>query len=212
MALLRWMAALGALLGTVLGALVFAAGPASGAAVGVDDSGANGGVQGRAPAPSAEYGWPLVPVPVVVALFREPAHPFGPGHRGVDLAAPAGAAVLAAAAGTVVFAGALAGRGVVSVQHADGLRTTYEPVTPAVRTGEIVARGAVVGALVAGHLRCPSACLHWGARRDRTKYVDPLLLLRPARVRLLPLPVPWPDEVVTPAGGPARAPPSGALA
>ncbi len=199
MALLRWIAALGALVGTVLGALVFAAGPASGAGVGVADSG-------------VEYGWPLVPVPVVVAPFREPAHPFGPGHRGVDLAAPAGAAVLAAAAGTVVFAGTLAGRGVVSVQHADGLRTTYEPVTPAVRSGEIVARGAVVGALVAGHLRCPGACLHWGARRDRTKYVDPLLLLRPARVRLLPLPVPWPDGVVTPAGGLARAPPSGALA
>ena len=199
MALLRWIAALGALVGTVLGALVFAAGPASGAGVGVADSG-------------VAYGWPLVPVPVVVAPFREPAHPFGPGHRGVDLAAPAGAAVLAAAAGTVVFAGTLAGRGVVSVQHADGLRTTYEPVTPAVRSGEIVARGAVVGALVAGHLRCPGACLHWGARRDRTKYVDPLLLLRPARVRLLPLPVPWPDGVVTPAGGLARAPPSGALA
>jgi murein DD-endopeptidase MepM/ murein hydrolase activator NlpD len=58
--------------------------------------------------------------------------PFGPGHRGVDLAAVAGAPVLAAGAGTVVFAGTVAGRGVVSVDHSGGLRTTYEPVLPTV--------------------------------------------------------------------------------
>ena len=82
------------------------------------------------------YVWPVDSspgaAPVVEVPFREPTHRFGPGHRGVDLTAPVGAAVLAAAAGTVVFAGVLAGRGVVSVQHADGLRTTYEPVVPVV--------------------------------------------------------------------------------
>ena len=79
----------------------------------------------HAPAPAAAgYSWPLRPAPPVEVPFREPTHLFGPGHRGVDLAAPVGAPVRAAAAGTVVFAGVLAGRGVVSVQHADGLRTT----------------------------------------------------------------------------------------
>ena len=52
--------------------------------------------------------------------------PLRSGTPGVDLTAPVGAAVRAAAAGTVVFAGLLAGRGVVSVQHcgraADHLR------------------------------------------------------------------------------------------
>ena len=122
--------------------------------------------------------------------FREPTHRFGPGHRGVDLAAEAGAAVLASAAGTVVFAGALAGRGVVSVQHPDGLRTTYEPVAAVVTRGTSVAAGTVLGSVVAGHRACRAACLHWGVRRERGSYLDPLLLLMPRHVRLLPVPGP----------------------
>jgi murein DD-endopeptidase MepM/ murein hydrolase activator NlpD len=147
------------------------------------------------PAPGAGYSWPLLPVPAVRTPFRPPAHAFGPGHRGVDLAGAPGQAVLAARGGTVVFAGSVAGRPLVSVQHDDGLRTTYEPVTPAVATGAVVAAGAVLGTLEPGHAGCPDAvCLHWGVRRDRTDYLDPLVLLRPARVRLLPVPDPWPGE------------------
>jgi murein DD-endopeptidase MepM/ murein hydrolase activator NlpD len=81
----------------------------------------------------------------------------------------------------------------VSVQHDDGLRTTYEPVVPVVRVGVKVAAGAVLGTLVAGHRGCRSTCLHWGVRRDRLDYVDPLVLLMPPHVRLLPVPEPWPD-------------------
>lgn len=128
----------------------------------------------------------------MLAPFRAPAHAYGPGHRGVDLAGTAGQAVLAARGGTVVFAGPVAGRPVVSVAHDDGLRTTYEPVLPAVRAGTVVAAGAVLGALQPGHAGCAVPCLHWGLRRDRTDYLDPLVLLRPARVRLLPVPDPWP--------------------
>jgi len=87
-----------------------------------------------------------------------------------------GAAVRVAAAGTVVFAGLLAGRGVVSVQHADGLRTTYEPVVPVVAAGTPVGPGAVLGTLAPGHRGCRAACLHWGVRRGRGSYLDPLLL------------------------------------
>lgn len=163
-------------------------------------------------APQVDYTWPLgPPAPVVVRPFVAPTHRFGPGHRGVDLAAVPGAPALAAAAGVVVFAGLLAGRGVVSVQHPDGLRTTYEPVRPAVRAGAMVARRDVLGAVAPGHGGCPAACLHWGVRRDRTTYVDPLRLLAPPHVRLLPLPDPWPDgsttRALTPADAPARAPP-----
>ncbi|WP_417715032.1 murein hydrolase activator EnvC family protein [Pseudonocardia sp. GCM10023141] len=146
------------------------------------------------PAPGARYAWPLHPPPTVVTPFLPPEQPYGPGHRGVDLAAPPGAAVLAARGGTVVFAGELAGRGVVSVQHDDGLRTTYEPVTAAVMAGTVVEVGTVLGTLAAGHPGCPApACLHWGVRRDRTEYLDPLVLLRPPLIRLLPVPDPWPD-------------------
>jgi murein DD-endopeptidase MepM/ murein hydrolase activator NlpD len=130
--------------------------------------------------------WPLSPA-TVVRSFDPPPRPWLAGHRGVDLAAAPGAPVTAARAGTVVFAGVLAGRGVVSVAHDGGLRTTYEPVTPAVRAGDAVAAGAPIGTLTAGHSGCPAAaCLHWGLRRGDA-YLDPLVLVGRGRVRLLPL-------------------------
>jgi murein DD-endopeptidase MepM/ murein hydrolase activator NlpD len=94
--------------------------------------------------------------------------------------------VLAAGDGVVVFAGRVAGRPVVSVDHAGGLRTTYEPVDAVVGAGQPVARGSPIGTLAAGHAGCPvAACLHWGLRRGET-YFDPLALLRRPQVRLLP--------------------------
>jgi murein DD-endopeptidase MepM/ murein hydrolase activator NlpD len=140
---------------------------------------------GAAP-PSAPWAWPLAGDPAVTRPFHPPPHPYAAGHRGADLAGVAGAPVLAAGAGVVAFAGMVAGRPVISVQHAAGLRTTYEPVQPTVAAGQVVARGSPLGVLVAGHPGCPvEACLHWGLRRGEV-YLDPLALLRPPRVRLLP--------------------------
>ncbi|MCF6505822.1 M23 family metallopeptidase [Blastococcus sp. MG754426] len=141
------------------------------------------------PAPPPEVPWsaPLPGEPVVTRPFEPPPHRYGPGHRGVDLAAAPGSPVLAAGDGVVVFAGMVAGRPVVSVEHAGGLRTTYEPVRPSVGAGRPVARGEPLGVLDPGHDGCPvAACLHWGARRGEV-YLDPLSLLRLPRVRLLPL-------------------------
>ncbi|SFO86269.1 Peptidase family M23 [Geodermatophilus dictyosporus] len=129
---------------------------------------------------------PVGDPPVVTRPFVPPPSPYGPGHRGADLAGAPGAVVGAAGDGVVVFAGMVAGRPVVSVDHADGLRTTYEPVAPVVAAGQAVTRGAPLGTLLAGHEGCPAAaCLHWGLRRGET-YLDPLSLLRPPEVRLLP--------------------------
>jgi murein DD-endopeptidase MepM/ murein hydrolase activator NlpD len=141
----------------------------------------------RAPAPASAFRWPLDGTPTVTRPFQPPPEPWLPGHRGVDLAATPGAVVRAAAAGTVAFAGQVAGVGVVSIDHAGGLRTTYEPVLPLVRAGQQVAAGEAIGILLAGHPGCPvAACLHWGVRRGDT-YLDPLALLGLARIRLLPL-------------------------
>ncbi|GHH52219.1 M23 family metallopeptidase [Lentzea cavernae] len=133
------------------------------------------------------FTWPLPPPHQVVRAFEAPVTPFGPGHRGADLAAPAGAPVLAAADATVVFAGAVAARTLVSLDHRNGLRTTYEPIAPTVTAGHPVRRGEVIGHLQPGH--CHSPCLHWGARKGHA-YLDPLRLVTTARVRLLPLPTP----------------------
>ncbi|MER5266776.1 peptidoglycan DD-metalloendopeptidase family protein [Actinosynnema sp. NPDC002837] len=137
------------------------------------------------------FAWPLAPPHQVVRAFAAPATEYGPGHRGVDLAATAGATVLAAADAVVVHAGPVADRAVVSLLHTGGLRTTYEPVTPTVRRGQPVRRGDRIGTLNPGHEGCPTeACLHWGALRttpprSRT-YLNPLHLLSNGRVRLLP--------------------------
>jgi murein DD-endopeptidase MepM/ murein hydrolase activator NlpD len=141
----------------------------------------------RRAVPVGAYRWPLDGAPVVVRPFDPPRERWLAGHRGVDLAATPGVVVRAAGAGVVAFAGTVAGRGVVSVQHPDGLRTTYEPVEPQVLTGQAVAPGDPLGSLRAGHPGCAAAaCLHWGLRRG-DQYVDPLTLLGYGRMRLLPL-------------------------
>ena len=140
----------------------------------------------RPRAPAAPFRWPLSPAPDVLRRFAVGPHPWSPGHRGVDLGAGAGQHVLAAGAGTVAFAGLVAGRGVVTVAHPGGLRTTYEPLIAWVRAGEEVAAGDELGVLATGS-HCPTACLHWGALRGDA-YIDPLSLLRPAAPPvLLPL-------------------------
>lgn len=133
----------------------------------------------------------------VVTPFDPPSERWLPGHRGVDLAADTLAEVLAPADGTVSFAGAVAGRPVLSVDHGGGLRTTYEPVRTTVEEGDEVVAGQTVGYLLAGHPGCPvPTCLHWGARMsvgaapgDDDEYVDPLELLMAAErpIRLKPL-------------------------
>ncbi|MTV23874.1 peptidoglycan DD-metalloendopeptidase family protein [Nitriliruptoraceae bacterium ZYF776] len=115
----------------------------------------------------------------VLRGFEEPDGPYGAGHRGVDLDAPAGARIVAAGHGVVRFAGEVAGQRWVTVEHPDGVLTTYGPLgVVAVRTGARVGRGELVGRLAAGG-HGPDGRdegLHWSARRDGV-YVDPLTLL-----------------------------------
>jgi murein DD-endopeptidase MepM/ murein hydrolase activator NlpD len=123
----------------------------------------------------------------VVHGFAPPPERWAAGHRGVDLLAAEAAPVRSAGPGTVSFAGPLAGRGVVVVSHADGTRTTYEPLVAAVARGDEVRAGETIGRLTAASGHClPAACLHWGRRRGDV-YLDPTLLLRAGPARLLPV-------------------------
>ncbi len=124
-------------------------------------------------------------------MFDAPSPNWKRGHRGVDLAGGPGQPVYAAAAGTVVFAGELAGRPLVSIAHPGGLRTAMSRCAPSVRPGQLVGAGSVIGALEAGHAGCAApACLHWGAMwgpAARADYVDPLGLLATTPIRLKPM-------------------------
>lgn len=136
--------------------------------------------------------WPPFALPVtdalVLRLFAAPTVRWGPGHRGVDLAAAPGTPVVAPADGAVTFAGPVVDRGVLTISHPGGLRTSVEPVSTGLVVGTVVARGQVVATVsdAAGHCR-PRSCLHWGVRRG-ADYVDPLSLLGPVLTVLLPVP------------------------
>lgn len=145
---------------------------------------------GTAPATAPGWRWPLDPQPTVLARFEAPAGPFAAGHRGVDLAASVGQRVLAAGPGRVAFSGTVAGKPVVSIDHAGGLRTTYEPVLGEVSARDRVAAGEPVGRVAGTPGHClPVTCLHWGLRTGPglTSYQDPLSLLGVLPVRLLPV-------------------------
>lgn len=158
--------------------------------------------------PGSEWEWPVSAPIRVVAGFDPPAHPWLPGHRGVDLAANPGDSVFAAGSGLVAFAGHIAGKGVVVVVHRNGLRTTYEPVDPLVSPGAHVSAGESIGHIEAGLSHCGMKpwCLHWGLRRGLT-YLDPLTLVSDRRPILLPVDEvgPWsaagldasPNEILT---------------
>ncbi|MDT0470088.1 peptidoglycan DD-metalloendopeptidase family protein [Streptomyces gibsoniae] len=160
---------------------------AGGVTAGGVTAGATGSVRaatrdpGTAVPPVARL-WPVGVRPLVLRGWEPPATPYGPGHRGVDLAAPPGDPVRAVAAGRVVFAGRVAGRGVVSVELAGTgsppLRTTYEPVRASVQEGDTVRPGEVLGVLEPPTAHCAGACLHWGLLRGET-YLNPLSLLPP---------------------------------
>ncbi|MDO5719309.1 MAG: peptidoglycan DD-metalloendopeptidase family protein [Actinomycetaceae bacterium] len=116
-----------------------------------------------------------VPLPLTIGRKFDPPHVrWQAGHRGVDVCPGVGTAVRSPRAGTVIYAGPLAGRNVISIRHGDGLRTTFEPVKPQVQKNDFVSQGSVVGILEAGHEK---DCLHWGVKVNRDRYLNPIVLL-----------------------------------
>ena len=138
---------------------------------------------GGSPAPAAAgppvaqlgtWSWPVSGAHALARPYVAPAGPYAAGHRGIDIRAPVGAAVLAPADGIVHFAGFVVDRPVLSLEHSDGVLSSFEPVQTTLVVGDRVVRGQMIGTLLPGH--CASACLHLGARVDG-EYVNPLLFL-----------------------------------
>lgn len=146
------------------------------------------------PAGAAASAWVRPVEGAVVRPFVAPAHRYGPGHRGVDLAAPPGTPVRAAGAGVVTFAGPVAGSLHVVVAHPRGLRTGYSFLASvSVVAGSPVAPGQELGRSGGGDPDSDHGVdvVHLSLRRGPT-YLDPMILFAPvdlaAVVRLAPRP------------------------
>jgi len=126
---------------------------------------------------AADATWLIPPVDgPIVRGFEAPRSKWGPGHRGIDIAAPAGTVVRAAATGTVTFAGTVAGVSAVTIHHGDGLETTYSDLgTTSVLAGERVTEGAILGRVGRPHHSRPAG-LHLGVKQHGS-YVDPQAFL-----------------------------------
>ena len=131
-----------------------------------------GALSSGAPSSGAPWRWPVRGPHPIIRPFIAPATDFGPGHRGIDVAATN--EVLAPAAGTVHFAGTVVDRPVISLDHGGGIFSSFEPVSTTLRIGDSVTRGQVIGRIRPGH--CSEPCLHLGVRVNGG-YVSPLLFL-----------------------------------
>ena len=113
----------------------------------------------RAGPAAGAWRWPLDPKPALLRAFDPPARPWLSGHRGVDLAAGSdSAAVLAPAAGTISFAGTVVDRPVLTVDHGNGYRSSFEPIVSSLRPGTAVAAGDVLGRSCRGTAARSPAC------------------------------------------------------
>jgi murein DD-endopeptidase MepM/ murein hydrolase activator NlpD len=133
--------------------------------------------------------WPVVGV--VIRGFDPPDTPYGPGHRGIDIAAPIGTPVQAAEAGIVTFAGQVGGHLFVTIDHGGGLESTYSFVSEVlVSKNDVVSQGDVIALSGPGHPDVFPSHLHFGVKLNDV-YVDPLDYLSPGTVvgliRLAPL-------------------------
>jgi murein DD-endopeptidase MepM/ murein hydrolase activator NlpD len=96
----------------------------------------------------AEAAWQWPVTGDVITPYRNGSDPYAAGqHRGIDIAAPAGTSVVAAAGGEVRFAGTAGSSGVtVSIRTGEGYDTSYLHLSSlAVRAGARVTAGDRIG-------------------------------------------------------------------
>ncbi len=147
-------------------------------------------------------GW-LVPVDAeIVDPFRPPPTRFSAGNRGIEYATVSGDAVRAVDDGRVAFAGRVGTALYVTLDHGNGLRSTYAFLESiGVVRGQDVARG--------GRLATAGPGFHLTARLG-DDYVDPALLFAGATVVVALVDLVLVDPVLvderSPGAGPSRSP------
>lgn len=134
---------------------------------------------------SAEWLWPVEGSPQIARPFQAPAHDYAAGHRGADLRAPVGTPVRSPADGVVAFRGVVVDRPLLTIDHGQGLVTTYEPLDSSLPAGTSLDAGEPLGTVAMGG-HAAHGTLHLGVRWHGV-YIDPMALFGGApRAILLP--------------------------
>lgn len=123
---------------------------------------------------SASWTWPVEGAREVTEPFRAPSHEYGPGHRGIDIAAPVGSRVNAPTDGVVAFRGVVVDRPLLTIDHGEGVVTTFEPMSSTLTPGSVVSAGDQIGTVATGG-HSPAGDLHLGVRWNDV-YINPLLM------------------------------------
>jgi murein DD-endopeptidase MepM/ murein hydrolase activator NlpD len=141
------------------------------------------GLAGESPAPESgggQFSWPVAGP--ITSPFGSRSDPYGSGasdfHPGIDIGAPMGATVTAAADGQVIFSGWYGGYGnAVIVDHGSGVSTLYGHMSQIfVSEHQSVQRGQAIGAVGStGHSTGPH--LHFEVRVNGTP-TDPISKLK----------------------------------
>ena len=161
-------------------------------------------------APTA-HAWTWPASGEVLKPFVYGGDPYAGGqHRGIDVAGRPEESVLAPASGVVSFAGTVGTNGkVVTLETPGGHAVTLVQLgSMAVRKGDVVREGAVVGSMgPSGTPEHEATYVHLGIRvaTDPNGYIDPLTLL-PPRAAPAPPPAPSPQPAPSPAPAPQPAP------
>ncbi|MGO2746310.1 murein hydrolase activator EnvC family protein [Microbacterium sp.] len=126
------------------------------------------------PDDAGSWVWPVDGARTVAEPFRAPAHDYGPGHRGVDIATATGTVVRAPADGVVAFRGVVVDRALLTIDHGDGVISTFEPLASELVPGTAVRAGDAIGTVASGG-HAATGTMHLGVRVDGV-YTNPMLM------------------------------------
>lgn len=115
--------------------------------------------------------------------FDAPQKRWLAGHRGVDLEAKPSTEILAPSDGVVVFTGKVAGKDVVSIEHSQGWRSTFEPARTDLQIGMRIKRGEPFATRSSGKSNhCEDSCIHWGIKISPDSYANPEKMVKLRRI------------------------------
>lgn len=121
------------------------------------------------------FGYPLKSTKIIKG-FQASANQYGPGHRGTDFEASPGTAVYSIAPAQVIFVGSVNGHLYISLDHGSGIVSTYSVGTKAVKEGEVIEKGKLLGTVGKPLENDAENTFHFSMRVN-DKYVDPMLYI-----------------------------------